>query len=67
MDIEHKKNCYLDDYKIIKTLGAGYHAQYLHFYEEFNSEWMTMVISLPSSVTKRKPPTLLLSNTNSAS
>lgn len=29
MDIE-KKNCYLDDFKIIKTLGAGYHAQYIY-------------------------------------
>jgi hypothetical protein len=28
MDIEHsKKHSYLDEYKIIKTLGAGYHAQ----------------------------------------
>jgi hypothetical protein len=29
MDIE-RKNCYLDDFKIIKTLGAGYHAQYIY-------------------------------------
>jgi hypothetical protein len=28
MEIEHaKKHSYLDEYKIIKTLGAGYHAQ----------------------------------------
>jgi len=28
LDIEgDKKNSYLDEYKILKTLGAGYHAQ----------------------------------------
>lgn len=28
MEIEQdKKNSYLDEYKILKTLGAGYHAQ----------------------------------------
>lgn len=30
MDIESDKKCaYLDEYKIIRTLGAGYHAEYL--------------------------------------
>jgi len=33
MDIEHnKKHSYLDEYKILKTLGAGYHAQYFLSY-----------------------------------
>lgn len=29
MDIEsNKKSAYLDEYRIIRTLGAGYHAEY---------------------------------------
>ncbi len=30
MDIEaEKKSAYLDEYRILRTLGAGYHAEYL--------------------------------------
>jgi hypothetical protein len=30
MDIEsEKKGAYLDEYRILRTLGAGYHAEYL--------------------------------------
>jgi hypothetical protein len=37
MEIEHaKKHSYLDEYRIIKTLGAGYHAQYLSIHAESN-------------------------------
>lgn len=29
MDIEEgKKSAYLDEYRIVRTLGAGYHAEY---------------------------------------
>lgn len=63
MEIEHgKKHSYLDEYKILKTLGAGYHAQYFSFYSESNlvktnkAGWW-----LSKSIKKKLPLSKLLS------
>lgn len=63
MDVE-KKYCYLDEFKIVKTLGAGYHATYFMLYSEWNWDRMIMGTCMQLSVTRKKPPTLLPSSTN---
>jgi hypothetical protein len=57
MEIEQsKKHAYLDEYKIVKTLGAGYHAEYLCFDTELNSVKMNRAEWWRSKSTRRKLP-----------
>ena len=65
MEIEHsKKHAYLDEYKILKTLGAGYHATYLWFYSESSLVRMNREgLWLSKSIRRRLLP-LTLSNMN---
>ena len=68
MEIEHgKKHSYLDEYKILKTLGAGYHAQYFSFYPESNSEKTNKAGLSPSKSIKKKLLLSKLLNMNSTS
>jgi hypothetical protein len=65
MDIEgEKKHSYLDEYKILKTLGAGYHAQY--FYFNAGSSWARTKMAgwSLSRNTKKKQPRSRLSSMN---
>ena len=63
MDIEsEKKGAYLDEYRIIRTLGAGYHAEYLFNDAESSWESMNTGHKSPSKSTKKKPPPSRLSS-----
>lgn len=68
MEIEQsKKHSYLDEFKILKTLGAGYHAQYSFFDTESSLARMNKEDSWPSKSIRRKLPLLRLSSMNSTS
>jgi hypothetical protein len=68
MDIEsEKKSAYLDEYRIIRTLGAGYHAEYL--FNDAGSSWESTSTARrsPSRNTKKKRPPSRRSSTSSES
>lgn len=63
MEIE-KKHAYLDEYKIVRTLGSGYHAEY--FLINLESNWVRTLkaIWLPLKSIRRKLPPFRLCSTS---
>jgi hypothetical protein len=65
MDFESsKKHSYIDEYKVLRTLGAGYHAEYYFINLESNWEKMRTESWWPSKNIKSKLPLSTPSNTN---